>query len=265
MAVKALCLVLLIAACSQAQTTTFTEFSDFTKGFFYGADQNPCIDSLCETQYVPSFLAQVEGIYFNFYAAWQKLYTDCQLVNLGNGIETLETSAGLEAAAFRVLYNIGRLVMSYDLVEAGCTANYTFCGEMTGNFVSLLTGWELEGPITLKSVDEHKFDHLIEGVLEGFGNQDMLNIKDSIAKLILVTPRLQEDIDAIDEVFAEIIKIKNEVKKGLNLPTIDTQKIAINVMLHMSDFTNGMIELEECTESKACGITLGKLIALAIN
>jgi len=135
-------------------------------------------------------LAQVEGIYFNFYAAWQKLYTDCQLVNLYNGLQTLDTEAGLTAAAYRILYSIGRVVMTYDLVNTGCTANYTYCGEMTGNFVSLLTGWELEAPITLKSVDEHKFDMFITGVLEGFGNQDMLNIKDSIAKLILVTPRL---------------------------------------------------------------------------
>ena len=265
MAVKALCLVLLIAACSQAQTTTFTEFSDFTKGFFYGADQNPCIDSLCETTYVPSFLAQVEGIYFNFYAAWQKLYTDCQLVNLYNGIMTLQTEAGLINAFWRVFYQIGRVVVAAELTETGCTANYTYCGEQTGNFVSVLTGWELEPAITLKSVDEHKFDLFVEGLLEGYGNQDYLKIKDSIAKLILVTPRLSEDLDAMDEVFAELINIKNEVKKGLELPKIDTHKLAINFMLHMSEFTKGMMELEECTESKACGITFGKLVALAIN
>ena len=190
MAVKALCLVLLIACGTQAQTTDFTDFSDFTKGFFAGADVNPCVDSLCYTAYVPSFLAQVEGIYFNFYAAWQKLYTDCALVNLYNGLMTLETEAGLINAFWRIFYNIGRVINAADLYSAGCTANYTYCGYETGTFVSTVTGWQLTDPITLKSVDEHKFDMFMEGVLEGFGNQDMLNIKDSIAKLILVTPRL---------------------------------------------------------------------------
>jgi len=36
-------------------------------------------------------------------------------------------------------------------------------------------------------------------------------------------------------------------------------------MLHMNKFTQGLVDMEECTESKACGITLGKLVALAIN
>ena len=190
MAVKALCLVLLIACGTQAQTTDFTDFSNYVKGFFAGADWNPCVDSLCQTSYVPSFLAQVEGIYFNFYAAWQKLYTDCQLVNLTNGIMTLQTEAGLIDAAWRIFYNIGRVITAADLYSVGCTANYTYCGQETGSFVSTITGWYVSAPITLKSVDEHKFDLFIEGVLEGFGNQDLLNIKDSIAKLILVTPRM---------------------------------------------------------------------------
>lgn len=70
MAVKAICLVLLLACCSQAQISTFDEFADFTRGFFAGGDFNPCKDSLCQTTYVPAFLANVEGIYLNFYAAW---------------------------------------------------------------------------------------------------------------------------------------------------------------------------------------------------
>jgi hypothetical protein len=96
------------------------------------------------------------------------------------------------------------VIVIKDLYDPGCDYNYTRCGESTGQFFATITGWHVVGPSpTLNTgVDENAFDTLVGAILEGYGNKDLMSLKSHISALLLELPRLYDDIDALDEVFA---------------------------------------------------------------
>ena len=271
MAVKGLCLLLLIACTASAQSQPYENFSKLVTGFFEGADWDPCNTDLCNQVHVPSFLANFEGIFFNAYAAWIKLYGDCQLATLWTQLQSLTTEQGLWDSFWRFFYNIGRFdqddyFCGINLWETGPT-NYTDCGHQLGEELSALTGWRLDnGGVfpTLKSLDEMDLSMMYLGALEGFGNEDLMKFSSHVIKLASALGELMDDLSALEEVTKEMLNLR-DAYQTLKLPKINLEKMPVNFLLHMSEFTQGMTDFQECNDPLACGHIAGKLIALAFN
>jgi hypothetical protein len=149
----------------------------------------------------------------------------------------------------------------------GCTANFTQCGIATGQTLSTLTGWHTLTNVNQLGmmIDEVKFEGLIEGILEGFGNEDLMILKSNIAALLIELPRLEHDVDAIDEIFTQILLIKKEIKKGITLPELDATKIGLNFVMHMNEMYAAMSELETCETSNSCGLVMGGMLKRLLN
>ena len=112
-------LIMLILTIGSVQGFTYDNFKEFVLGFFTGADFNPCINSPCETQDIPTFIYKLDHLYSDFLAAWNPLYTGCNLQTPIDDFKNIETNDGLKAAFLRVFYDIGSAITVYQSIFEG--------------------------------------------------------------------------------------------------------------------------------------------------
>jgi len=194
------------------------------------------------------------------------IYRICDVANLINSYQIFTTGTGLKTVGLNFVYNIGLFKSAFDAISV-CDTNFSDCGFNIGMAYRVLSGYGMPN-VTLTTFEEDynlrngDVQLFVDGLLDGFDCDHLKSIKAEFSQLLKDAAFVLEGDLTHGQKLVETYGVVKEQLAAIKLPNLTPEDLTA-LYFKNTEFINSSLEVLDNCEEYECGVTLGKLLALA--
>lgn len=193
------------------------------------------------------------------------IYRICDVANLLNSYQVFTSGTGLKTVGLNFLYNIGLFKDAFEAIET-CTTNYSNCGFNIGLAYKTLSGYGMPN-VTVTTVEEYNLGNgditaFADGLLDGFNCDHLKSLKAEFSQLLKDAAFVMEGDLSHGQALVQTYGVVREQLAAIQIPNLTAEMLTALYMKNAEFINESLVVLDNC-EDYECGVTLGKVLALA--